>query len=188
MWLSVFGLDLFVVIAMMLFMESIGGKRPHRSRLLCPDCYLGARRMCAPGLLENAPRSKREAKDGSLQAAARPLAPACMPHHNESRRVFNHEELAKKAAAAAAAGTPIPTPTSAAGRESSQWLAWLSQAHQLPRVYHVYVFAFHAVSKCVRLFDKSCSKERDTSQEELLAALLKEHWFKFVVGRAVSME
>eukprot|EP00439_Symbiodinium_sp_Y106_P006799 s5397_g1.t1 len=99
MWLSVFGLDLFVVIAMMLFMESIGGKRRHRSRLL----------------------SKREAK-----------------------------ELAKKAAAAAAAGTPIPTPTSAAGRESSQWLAWLSQ-------------------------------------EELLAALLKEHWFKFVVGLGLAI-
>ncbi|CAE7508005.1 ODA11 [Symbiodinium sp. CCMP2592] len=99
MWLSVFGLDLFVVIAMMLFMESIGGKRPHRSRLL----------------------SKREAK-----------------------------ELAKKAAAAAAAGTPIPTPTSAAGRESSQWLAWLSQ-------------------------------------EELLAALLKEHWFKFAVGLGLAI-
>ncbi|OLP90719.1 Dynein alpha chain, flagellar outer arm [Symbiodinium microadriaticum] len=102
MWLSVFGLDLFVVIAMMLFMESIGGKRPRRSRLL----------------------SKREAK-----------------------------ELAKKATAAAAAGkpgTPIPTPTSAAGRESSQWLAWLSQ-------------------------------------EELLAALLKEHWFKFAVGLGLAI-
>ncbi|CAE7627494.1 ODA11 [Symbiodinium sp. CCMP2456] len=99
MWLSVFGLDLFVVIAMMLFMESIGGKKPQRSRLL----------------------SKREAK-----------------------------ELAKKKTAAAAAGTPIPTPTSAAGRESSQWLAWLSQ-------------------------------------EELLAALLKEHWFKFAVGLGLAI-
>ena len=38
MWLSVFGLDLFVVIAMMLFMESIGGKKPHRSRLVRLDC------------------------------------------------------------------------------------------------------------------------------------------------------
>ena len=44
-----------------------------------------------------------------------------------------------------APGTPIPTPTATAGRESSQWLAWLSQ-------------------------------------EELLAACLKDHWFKFVLG------
>lgn len=44
-----------------------------------------------------------------------------------------------------APGTPIPAPTATAGRESSQWLAWLSQ-------------------------------------EELLAACLKEHWFKFVLG------
>lgn len=44
-----------------------------------------------------------------------------------------------------APGTPIPTPTATAGRESSQWLAWLSQ-------------------------------------EELLAACLKEHCFKFLLG------
>lgn len=47
--------------------------------------------------------------------------------------------------AGSAPGTPIPAPTATAGRESSQWLAWLSQ-------------------------------------EELLAACLKEHWFKFVLG------
>ena len=37
MWMSVFILDLAVVIAMMLFMESIGGKRPHRSRMPHPQ-------------------------------------------------------------------------------------------------------------------------------------------------------
>ena len=47
--------------------------------------------------------------------------------------------------AGSAPGTPIPAPNATAGRESSQWLAWLSQ-------------------------------------EELLAACLKEHWFKFVLG------
>ena len=45
MWVSVFVLDLFVVVAMMLFMESIGGKRQrHRSRLLHPDCNMSEAR------------------------------------------------------------------------------------------------------------------------------------------------
>ena len=39
MWLSVFILDLSVVISMMLFMESIGGKPSHKSRALHPDCF-----------------------------------------------------------------------------------------------------------------------------------------------------
>lgn len=56
----------------------------------------------------------------------------------------------RRARSKEAAGAPIPTPTATAGRESSQWLAWLSQ-------------------------------------EELLAASLKEHWFKFLLGLLLAM-
>ena len=44
------------------------------------------------------------------------------------------------------------------------------------------LFAFHTAS-----LTRAVVEAHDASQEELLAALLKEHWFKFAVGRAVSM-
>ena len=92
---GLFILDISVVIAMMLFLESIG-RKPRRL----------------------------------ARAAAR--------------------RLAADAAKADAPGTPIPAPTGSAGRESSQWLAWLSQ-------------------------------------EELLAACLKEHSFKFILGLLLAL-
>lgn len=64
-------------------------------------------------------------------------------------RKLRQKRAETPAAPGSAPGTPIPAPTATAGRESSQWLAWLSQ-------------------------------------EELLAACLKEHWFKFVLGLALA--
>lgn len=99
-WVGMFILDIVLVVRMMLFLESIGGKYRRTAVIM----------------------SKQKAE----------------------------VTAAMQSTSGKAAGTPIPAPTAAVDRDSTQWLAWLSQ-------------------------------------EEFLAAWLKEHWSKFALGLALAV-